>query len=136
MSTIKEIDKNVLFTDQLESSAAPIVMLNIFQVDENDVDAFLRHWAVSARFMRSQNGFISQQLHKGVGASLTFMNYGVWESVSALKVAFYSSEFGELRNTYPNSAVAMPHLFQTVSVPGNCIGMLNEHDIAMMRKKS
>ncbi len=136
MSTIKEIDKNVVFIDQLESSAAPIVMLNIFQVDENDLDAFLRHWAEAASFMKRQDGFISQQLHKGVGASLTFMNYGVWESVSALKKVFYSSEFGELRDTYPNSAVAMPHLFQTVSVPGNCVGMLNEQDIAVTHKKS
>lgn len=130
MTTIKEIDTQAPFSAQLEESAAPIVMLNIFQVAEDEVDAFLSHWAEAATFMKRQEGFISQQLHKGTGPSLTFMNYGVWESSSALKAVFYSKEFGELRESYPNSAVAMPHLFQTVAVPGNCIGAITRSDVS------
>ena len=36
--------------------------------------------AKEAEKFKEQPGFISTQLHKGIGGSATFINYAVWES--------------------------------------------------------
>ncbi len=46
------------------------------------------------------------------------MNVAVWESSRALGEAFRSPEFQERASRYPDSAVAAPHVFERVAVPG------------------
>lgn len=122
MSEIVELDPRTPFLSQLESKAGPIVMLNIFRIDANDVEAFERHWAVAAAFMKIQKGFISQQLHRGLDDAPVYMNYGVWESAADLQAVFRSPQFQAMRDGYPKSAKATPYLFQMQAVPGICIG--------------
>jgi heme-degrading monooxygenase HmoA len=71
--------------------------------------------------MKQQPGFISTQLHRAIGESPTYLNYAVWESTAAFRAAFTNPEFLARLSTYPASAVAMPHLFQRVAVPGICV---------------
>ncbi len=51
----------------------------------------------------------------------TFVNVAVWESSRALGKAFSSPDFQERPARYPDSAVAAPHVFQKVAVPGICV---------------
>ena len=49
------------------------------------------------------------------------MNAAVWESARALGQAFRSPEFQARVARYPEDAVAAPHVFKRVAVPGVCV---------------
>ena len=51
-----------------------------------EVDRFLRAWAADAAYFKSQPGFISTQLHRGIAGSSVLVNYAVWESTELLKM--------------------------------------------------
>jgi heme-degrading monooxygenase HmoA len=40
-----------------------------------DVDQFLKLFAATTEMFKQQPGFISAQLHRGIGGSSTFFNY-------------------------------------------------------------
>ncbi len=63
-----------------EANVAPVILINKFNVKPEDVDQFLKIWAADAAIMKQQPGFISAQLHRGIGGSCVFINYAVWES--------------------------------------------------------
>jgi heme-degrading monooxygenase HmoA len=71
--------------------------------------------------MKRQPGFISTQLHRAVGENPTYLNYAVWESVTAFRAAFTHPDFRARLSAYPTSAVATPHLFQKIAVPDICV---------------
>lgn len=71
--------------------------------------------------MKRQPGFISTQLHRAIGESPAYLNYAVWESTGDFRAAFSHPEFRAKLSSYPSSAVASPHLFQKVAVPGICV---------------
>ena len=73
------------------------------------------------QFMKRQPGFISTQLHRAIGESPTYLNYAVWELTADFRSAFMHPEFRAKLSAYPSSAVASPHLFQKVAVPGICV---------------
>ena len=118
---LREMDEQTTFMQQLQQDAGPIVLINEFNVASEDVESFLEVWADDAAFMKQQPGFISTQLHRGTAGSATFVNAAVWESSSALREAFSSPEFQERAARYPDGAVAAPHVFQKVAVPGICV---------------
>src|SRR5262249_10044327 len=115
---IAEMDDRVTFLQQLQQDTGPVVLINKFNVAPEDADRMLQAWADDAAFMKQQPGFISTQLHRGIAGSTTFVNVAVWESASALGRAFRSPEFQARVAHYPDSAVAAPHLFEKVAVPG------------------
>jgi quinol monooxygenase YgiN len=104
MPQMIEMDKNVTLRDQLQHEVGPVILINTFTVQADE-----------------QPGFISTQLHRGIGGSSVFVNYAVWESVEQFRAAFSRPEFQEHLKAYPPSAVASPHLFQKVAVPGICV---------------
>ena len=106
---------------QLGVDATPVVLVNVFTLDKADEQAFLETWQVDAAFMKRQPGFISTQLHRAIGEGPTYLNYAVWESTALFKAAFMQPEFRAAISHYPASAVARPHLFQKVAVPGICV---------------
>jgi len=121
MPQLTEMDEKVTLVSQMESNGGPVILINTFKVDPAEVEQLLHAWAVDAAFMKRQPGFISTQLHRGIGGSCVFINYAVWESVEAFKRAFFHPEFQETIQKYPPSAVGLPHLFQKVAVPGICV---------------
>ena len=118
---LREMDEQTTYMQQLQADDGPVVLMNEFNVAPEDVEAFLAVWADDAAFMKQQPGFISTQLHRATAGSCTFMNVAVWESSRALGEAFGSPEFQERAARYPESAVAAPHVFQKVAVPGICV---------------
>jgi len=118
---LREMDEHVTYLQQLQEDDGPVVLINEFNVPPEDTDRFIAVWADDAAFMKRQPGFISTQLHRGTAGSTTFVNVAVWESASALGEAFRSPEFQQRAARYPENAVATPHVFKKVAVPGICV---------------
>ena len=122
MLQLKPLDPQVPVFQQLAAEQSPVVLVNLFQVDEKDVDALLAAWEADANWMKRQPGYISTQLHRGIAGSTVFLNYAVWESVAHFRAAFSHPDFKQALGSYPSSAVASPHLFERLSIPNLCVG--------------
>jgi len=120
MLTLRPLDERVPIHQQLGAAASPAVLINIFTVAADDVGALLAAWEHDTNWMKKQPGYISTQLHRGIGGSCTFLNYAVWESVGHFRAAFTNPEFRGALAAYPSSVVASPHLFEKVAVPNLC----------------
>jgi quinol monooxygenase YgiN len=124
MAKFVEMDENNSLKDQMESQVkGPVILINKFNVKSDEVEQFLKVWEEDATQFKNQAGFISAQLHKGIGKSTVFVNYAVWESLSHFKNAVekvMGPDPQSLLNKYPKSLVVSPHLFKKVSVPGIC----------------
>lgn len=121
MSLLKPLDPAFPIERQLAIDASPVVLVNLFTLGKADEPTFLKTWQDDAAFMKRQPGFISTQLHRAIGENPTYLNYAVWELTAAFRAAFSHPEFQAKLSAYPASAVASPHLFQTMAVPGICV---------------
>ena len=121
MSLMRPMDPAFPIDRQIALDASAIVLINLFTLDKADEQAFLEAWQADAAFMKRQPGFISTQLHRAIGESPAYLNYAVWESTADFRAAFSHPEFRAKLSSYQSSAVASPHLFQKVAVPGICV---------------
>jgi len=121
MSLLRPLDPSFPIERQIAIDANAVVLVNPFTLDQADEAAFLKTWQDDAAFMKRQPGFISTQLHRAIGESPTYLNYAVWESTAHFRAAFTNPEFLAKLSTYPASAIASPHLFKKVAVPGICV---------------
>jgi quinol monooxygenase YgiN len=124
MAKFVEMDESNTLKDQMESQVTgPVILINKFNVKSDEVEQFLKVWEEDATHFKNQAGFISAQLHKGIGKSTVFVNYAVWESLKHFKNAVdkvLGPDPQSLLNKYPKNLVVSPHLFKKVSVPGIC----------------
>ena len=119
-----EMDESVTLAAQLgeeEGRRRSVILINKFNVKPEDTDNLLKAWAADAAYLKQKPGFISTQLHRGIGGSCVFINYAVWESVEHFKQATSDPAFRSALANYPDSAMASPHLFRKVAVPGICV---------------
>jgi quinol monooxygenase YgiN len=122
MTKLVEMDEKVSVFTQMEEDVGPVILINKFSVDPQEFDQFLKGWASEAERFKTQPGFISTQLHRGIGESSTFINYAVWESAAQFKAAVNIVMNSQDRmSAYPPSTVASPHLFKKVAIPGICV---------------
>ncbi|MBR0983266.1 antibiotic biosynthesis monooxygenase family protein [Bradyrhizobium liaoningense] len=121
MAHLRPLDPNFPIERQLGIDTSPVVLVNVFTLDKTDEQSFLQVWRDDAAFMKRQPGFIATQLHRAIGDSPTYLNYAVWESTAHFRAAFTHPEFRSKISAYPSSAVASPHLFEKVAVPGICV---------------
>ena len=115
-----EMDENAKLSAQMEHEVVPVILVNKFNMKSED--EFLRAWAVGARIMKRQRGYISAQLHLGIGGSSVFLNYAVWESTGHFRKASNNPEFRSSLEKLPASVVTSPHLFKKIPVSGICVG--------------
>lgn len=117
-----DLGANVPFHQQLQlADTGPVIMVNTFTVKPEQADAMLQTWVRDSAVMKQQPGFISAQLHKGVGGSGVFINYAVWESAAHLRAAVANPEFKAAIERTPEGAIARPHIVQKIAVPGVCV---------------
>lgn len=116
-----EMDAKVTLMQQMETDVSPVALINQFSVAPEEVDQLVKAWAADAAFLKTQPGYISAQLYRGIGSSCAFVNVAVWESVEHFKRAFMHPTFQGHLAGYPASAVASPHLFSKVTVPNICV---------------
>ena len=122
MPKVVEMDERVSIFSQMEEDAGPVILINKFSVDPKDFDQFQKAWADEAGKFKEQPGFISTQLHRGIGGSGTFVNYAIWESAAQFRKAVKNIMNPQnMMSAYPPSTVASPHLFKKVAVPGICV---------------
>ncbi|UWU72299.1 antibiotic biosynthesis monooxygenase [Bradyrhizobium sp. NC92] len=121
MARLRPLDPDCPIERQLGIDTGPVVLVNLFTLDKADEQSFLRIWQDDAAFMKRQPGFISTQLHRAIGESPTYLNYAVWQTTADFRAAFTHPEFRSKISAYPASAVASPHLFEKVAVPGICV---------------
>jgi heme-degrading monooxygenase HmoA len=121
MPTFVEMDEQTTLSAQIEEKVGPVILINSFTVNAHEAAQLLKAWAADAAWMKQQPGFISAQLHRGIGGSSVFLNYAVWESSEDFKRAFTHPEFRSHLGHYPPSTVVSPHLFQKVAIPGVCV---------------
>ncbi|HZL23929.1 MAG TPA: antibiotic biosynthesis monooxygenase family protein [Nitrososphaeraceae archaeon] len=126
MAKFVEMDYRVKFKDQIEEKIiGSVILINKFNVEPNKVEQFLKDWGDDAINFKQQPGFISAQLHKGIGQSSVFINYAVWESMEYYKQAINKMLFtpesqSPLLKYDDDSLIISPHLFKKVAVPGIC----------------
>lgn len=120
MLSLRPLDPAFPIEKQLQSTATPVILVNLFTVAESDVPTLMGAWEKDANWMKRQPGFISTQLHRAIGGSCMFMNYAVWESVGHFRAAFTNPEFVSALSAYPSSSIAQPHLFARIAVPNLC----------------
>jgi heme-degrading monooxygenase HmoA len=116
----RELDDAVPFGKQLGEEQGPIVFMNVFRVSPEYEAGFMEAWTDDGEFMKRQPGYISTQLHRGIAGSHTFVNDAHWESTAAFRAAASNPDFQASLSRYPDSAVAAPHIFTRVAVPGIC----------------
>ena len=127
MAKFVEMDDRVKFKDQVEEKiVGSVILINKFNVEPNKFEQFLKDWGEDATNFKQQQGFISAQLHKGIGQSSVFINYAVWESMEHYKKAinkilFSPESQSPLLKYDDDSLVISPHLFKKVAVPGICV---------------
>jgi len=126
MAKFVEMDYRVKFKDQIEEKImGSVILINKFNVEPNKVGQFFKDWGDDAINFKQQPGFISTQLHKGIGQSSVFINYAVWESMEHYKQAINKMLFtpgsqSPLLKYDDDSLIISPHLFKKVAVPGIC----------------
>ena len=73
MIKLTEMDETVTLQQQLGQEVGPVILINMFTVKPEDAEQLLAAWAADAAFFKWQPGFISAQLHRGVGGSGVFV---------------------------------------------------------------
>ena len=127
MAKFVEMDDKVKFKDQIEEKVmGSVILINKFNVAQGKVEQFLKDWGEDATNFKQQPGFISTQLHKGIGKSSVFINYAVWESMEHYKKAinkilFRSKSQSPLLKYDDESLVISPHLFKKIAISGICV---------------
>ena len=122
MAKLVEMDERVGIFTQMEEDVGPVILINKFSVDPKEFDQFLKGYTADSEEFKQQPGFISTQLHKGIGGSGTFVNYAVWESAAHFKRAVNNvMNPNDRLSAFPASTVASPHPFKKVAVPGICV---------------
>lgn len=116
-----EIDKYVTFKRQMEEDIGPFVLINSYSIDPKEVAEFLKAFAAVSEAFKRLPGYISVQLHRGIGGSGTFVNYAIVESMAEYRKMFTNDEVKASLTKFPSSTVAYPHLFTKVAVPGICV---------------
>ncbi len=129
MTKFVEMDDRVKFKEQIEEKEihGQVILINKFNVEPDKVEQFVKDWRDDATNFKQQPGFISVQLHKGIGKSSVFIIYAVWESMEHYKEAVDKLVFSpesqpRLLKYDDNSLVMSPHLFKKIAVPGICNG--------------
>ena len=121
MVKLVEFDEKVTLAQQMDEGVGPVILLNKFNVNPEEVDQFLKVFAATTEIMKQQPGYIPAQLHRGIAGSCTFVNYAVWESSEYFKRAVSSPNFQSSLADLPPSTVMSRHLFRKVAVPGICV---------------
>jgi quinol monooxygenase YgiN len=126
MTKMTEWDNGVKFKEQTEEKGIEghVVLINKFIIEPDKAEQFLKDWTEDAKGFQQEHGFISAQMHKGIGKSSVFLNYAVWESLehyqNAINKRLFSSELLSPLMKYDDTLIMSPHLFKKVAVPGIC----------------
>jgi heme-degrading monooxygenase HmoA len=102
MISLKDLDPATTNGSQLQEETGPVVLINTFIAPDGKMDDVVAAWAEDGAYFRSRPGYISAQLHRGIGGSHALVNIAVWESTQHLRAAFLDPAFQAHMDRYPN----------------------------------
>jgi heme-degrading monooxygenase HmoA len=72
-----------------------VVLINSFEVPAGADGDFVRGWERARDFLKTQQGYLSSQLHRSISAAadFRFVNVALWESEQAFRLATGKPEF-------------------------------------------
>jgi heme oxygenase (mycobilin-producing) len=79
-----------------------VTLINVFEINRDDLDAFMRQWEERATLMRTQPGFRSFRLYRALSpdARYQLINVAEWDSEEDLRAATSSDRFqASVRNS-------------------------------------
>src|SRR6476469_6212965 len=78
-----------------EPDGSAIILINVFEVDPDRVEAFFSGWRERAELMCKREGFRSLRLHRAIGSDTHFqiINIAQWDSEAALKAAMAQQDW-------------------------------------------
>jgi heme-degrading monooxygenase HmoA len=96
----------------------PITLINVFEIRQDDVEAFLRDWQERAEFLGRQPGFRSLRLHRALSPDARFqlVNVAEWDSAEALQAATSQDFFQQSaqRSMHEFAVAAHPATYRVV----------------------
>ncbi|MEU7582252.1 antibiotic biosynthesis monooxygenase family protein [Streptomyces sp. NPDC041068] len=71
------------------ASGPPVTFINVFEIDESEIDGFITGWEKRVQLMAGKPGFIDSRLHRARSADSRFqlVNVSHWESEEAYQAA-------------------------------------------------
>jgi heme-degrading monooxygenase HmoA len=80
-----------------ETTAGPVTLINVFEVEPEKLESFLAAWRDRAELMSKRPGFRSLRLHRALSGDARFqvVNVAVWESAEALRAATEAQDWRE-----------------------------------------
>ena len=90
-----------------------VVLIDTFDVDPAQVDAFREIWSQVSAVMERRPGFIHTRFHRALGGT-RFVNVAEWESADAFAAAIASPEFQEASRPLATLATMTPGLYDVV----------------------
>jgi len=112
---------DVVMGDRSTPDPSPVTLINIFEVTQEHLAAFIEEWRQRAAIMHTKPGFISSRLHQAISDTARFklVNVAHWVSLSAYDEARRDPEFqSSLQAAYTNRDLrfsATPGLYQVVA---------------------
>lgn len=80
-----------------------VVLINAFEVPEEEDQAFLDGWERQRAFLSAQGGYLSTRLHRSISpdADFRFVNVALWQSVQAFRAATSQPQFKNAPAPFP-----------------------------------
>lgn len=77
------------------SDEEPVTLINVFEIEPRDVDAFAAQWRERAALMSTQPGFRSFRLYRALSPESRFqlINVAEWDSAADLTAATSDDRF-------------------------------------------
>ncbi|MFH8469078.1 antibiotic biosynthesis monooxygenase family protein [Streptomyces sp. NPDC017991] len=122
-SEIEYVDlcPDVPLTEQFRATSGAFVLLQIFVVPDGEVDRAIHAYQKTGAYMKSRNGYIQAQLHRGIGGSSVLVDLAVWESVGALRAVLLDPDFLAVSADYPAGTRCFRQVLRRAAVPNVCV---------------
>lgn len=75
----------------------PFILINAFEVRDEDDQEFIRGWTATREFLETQPGYLETTLHRAISPQpeFRFLNIARWESPEHFQQAIRSDTFRE-----------------------------------------
>jgi heme-degrading monooxygenase HmoA len=98
-----------------EPRDASVVLINVFELPDDEVDTFVAEWRERAEIMSKAPGFRDSRLHRALSPGTRFpvVNIAHWESRAAWEAAVSNPDF-QRRVREQRAVSAHPALYEVI----------------------
>ena len=87
------------------SDDGPLTFINVFEIPEDEIDAFIVNWESRSRLMTTADGFVSAELHRAITPDTEFklINVSRWESMEHFRAATTDPQYRSELDRYQSA---------------------------------